>query len=104
MRHVDQIRQAMHRQPFRPFALHLVDGSVCMVQHPDFIAVPPGNRPREVAFFVEAGNRADGYETHWIDLSLILSVIVPPDEATSPADPAGGGRRPPRRGRPPTAT
>jgi hypothetical protein len=100
MRSVDQIRQAMHRQPFSPFALHLVDGSVCMVQHPDFIAVPPGNRPREVAFFVEAGNRADGYETHWIDLSLILSVIVPADKATSRADPAGGGRRSPRRGRP----
>ncbi len=90
MRSVEQIRQAMHRQPFSPFALRLVDGSVCVVQHPDFIAVPPGNRPREIAFFVEAGNRADGYETHWIDVGLITSVIIPPEEARS-ATAAGPG-------------
>ena len=80
MRGVDQIRQAMHRQPFRPFVLKLVDGSMCTVQHPDFIAIPPGNRAREVAFFAEADDRGDGYETHWIDLNLIVSVILPPDE------------------------
>jgi hypothetical protein len=85
MRGVEQIRQAMHRQPFRPFGLRLVDGSVCMVQHPDFIAVPPGNRPREVAFFVQGGNGSDGYETHWIDLGLIVSVIVPGEPAMPPA-------------------
>ena len=80
-------RQAMHRQPFRPFTLHLVDGSTCTVQHPDFIAVPPGNRAREVEFFVAAGNTTDGYETHWIDESLfIVSVIVPPEMAKPRAE------------------
>jgi hypothetical protein len=92
VRGVEQIRQAMHRQPFSPFVLRLVDGSACMVQHPDFIAVPPGNRPREVAFFVEARNRSDGYETHWIDINLIVSVIVPPDEALQSADSQGEGK------------
>ncbi len=75
--------QAMQHESFRPFTLHLVDGSTCTVQHPDFIAVPPGNRAREFAFFVAAGNTTDGYETHWIDVSLIVSVIVPP-EMTKP--------------------
>jgi hypothetical protein len=82
MRTADQIRTAMHAVPFRPFALKLVDGSVCMVEHPDFIAIPP-RRPREVAFFVDAPE-ADGYETYWIDLGLILAVIVPAQPAATP--------------------
>jgi hypothetical protein len=84
MRSVDQIRQAMHAQPFRPFSLKLVDGSVCTVEHPDFIAVPPGRRPREFAFFSTDGHRPGGYEAHWIDLGLIISVIVPEEQAPSP--------------------
>jgi len=84
MTNVDQIRRAMHAQPFREFSLKLVDDSYCTVKHPDFIAVPPGNRPREIAFFAEAGGRADDYETHWIDLSLILAVIVPSEPGASP--------------------
>jgi hypothetical protein len=68
MRSADQIRQAMHAQPFRPFSLKLVDGSVCTVQHPDFIAVPPGGRPREIAFFAQSGNGPNGYQAHWIDV------------------------------------
>jgi hypothetical protein len=86
MRTADQIRTAMHAQPFRPFLLKLVDGSTCMVQHPDFIAVPPGRHPREVAFFVEAApGQGDGYETYWIDLGLVLAVIVPGEPAVAPA-------------------
>jgi hypothetical protein len=85
MRSVDQIRHAMHAQPFRPFSLKLVDGSVCTVEHPDFIAVPPGERPREIAFFTEARNRPGGYEAHWIDLGLIVSVIVAVEPVESPA-------------------
>jgi hypothetical protein len=85
MRSVDQIRQAMHAQPFRPFSLQLVDGSLCTVEHPDFIAVPPGGRPREIAFFTEARNRPRSYEAHWIDLGLVVSVIVPVEPAASPA-------------------
>ncbi len=84
MRSVGQIRQAMRAQPFRPFALKLVDGLVCTVEHPDFIAVPPGECPRELAFFTEARNRPGGYEAHWIDLGLIVSVIVSVEEAVSP--------------------
>src|SRR5690349_23361180 len=66
LRNVDQIRQAMHAQPFRPFGIMVADGTVYTVKHPDFIAVPPGMRPREIAFFAEGVTRADDYETHWI--------------------------------------
>lgn len=81
----------MHAQPFLPFHLNLVDGSVCTVEHPDFIAVPSGQRPRHVAFFTVDRNRPGGYETHWIDLGLIVSVIIPEESAPSPAGASSEG-------------
>jgi hypothetical protein len=51
----EQIRRAMHQQPFRPFMLRLADGRTYRIGHPDFIAIPPGDRPREVTFYDQAG-------------------------------------------------
>lgn len=81
MAQADSIRRAMHAQPFRPFKLKLVDGTVHTVTHPDFIAISPGGRPREITFYADKADGsgdADDYETHWIDLGLIVEVIVPP--------------------------
>ncbi len=36
---LDQIREALHRQPFQPFVIRLTDGTQRLVPHPDFIAV-----------------------------------------------------------------
>ncbi len=33
------IREALHRQPFEPFAIRLADGRSIRVNHPDFVAV-----------------------------------------------------------------
>ena len=33
------IREALHRQPFQPFAVRLADGRSLRVPHPDFVAV-----------------------------------------------------------------
>jgi hypothetical protein len=33
------IREALHRQPFEPFRISLVDGRELPVPHPDFVAV-----------------------------------------------------------------
>jgi len=79
----------MHAQPFRPFSLQLADGSVCTVEHPDFIAVPPGNRPHEIAFFSSKGG--DDYETHWIDLFSIIAVIVGSQAQAEPAETSAEG-------------
>jgi len=38
---VSAIREAMHRQPFRPFSLRLADGRELFVPHPDFVALSP---------------------------------------------------------------
>ena len=35
---IRQVQEAMHRQPFRPFAVRLADGRSFEVKHPDFIA------------------------------------------------------------------
>jgi hypothetical protein len=35
------IRDALHKQPFEPFALRLADGRSLSVGHPDFVAVHP---------------------------------------------------------------
>lgn len=35
------IREALHRQPFEPFAIRLADGRSLPVPHPDFVAVGP---------------------------------------------------------------
>jgi hypothetical protein len=78
MRDVEPIREALRIQPFRPFELKLVDGSVFTVEHPDWITIPPVARPRELWLFVVRGSGDDEeYRTHWIDPGLISQVIVP---------------------------
>jgi len=78
MRTSEQIRQATHAQPFRPFAFRLVDGTRYEVKHPDYISVPPTPRARELTYYVVAdGDGEEDYRTHWIDLGLVTEVICP---------------------------
>ena len=72
---IDRIRQAVRNEPFRPFNVRLADGSVHTVTHREFIAIPPGRRPRDLIFFVETPRGK--YETHWINAMLVLDVTVP---------------------------
>jgi hypothetical protein len=37
--HVDVIREALHKLPFRPFTFRLADGRELPIVHPDFVAV-----------------------------------------------------------------
>jgi hypothetical protein len=73
---LNQIRDAMHRQPFRPFTLYLVDGRSFLVKHPDFIAIPMSPRGRDLTV-----SDADG--SHLLDMGLIVEVLVP-DAAPPP--------------------
>ncbi len=36
---LDRLRDAMHAAPFQPFVIHVSDGDVVEVPHPDFIAL-----------------------------------------------------------------
>jgi len=88
---IEQVRRAMHRQPFVPFTLRLVDGTSYVVKHPDFIAIPPTPRGREATFYAEAnGSGGEEYTTHLIDLGLVQQVIVPSPPAGSSSDPVQG--------------
>ena len=35
------VREALHKQPFEPFAIRLADGRSVPVLHPDFVALTP---------------------------------------------------------------
>ena len=52
-----QVRDALHRQPFRPFALQMADGRSYIIKHPDFIAVPQTPRGRERTRLIRAFRR-----------------------------------------------
>ena len=82
---VDQIRDAIHAQPFRPFALRLVDGTTHIVTHPEWVTIPPGRRPRDIICWVSRGNDAEQHRAHWVDVGLVTELIVP----WAPAQPAG---------------
>jgi hypothetical protein len=81
---VEQVREAIHRAPFLGFDLRLVDGRSFHVRHPDFLAVPPRDRGRELTFY------DDDCRMHRIDLLLVVEVDEPPlPEST--ASPNGQG-------------
>ncbi len=38
---INTVREALNKQPFRPFSFRLADGRELPVPHPDFVAVTP---------------------------------------------------------------
>ncbi len=81
---MNQIREAMHAQPFRPFILHLINGRTFRVKHPDFIAVA---NIREMVFV------GDDEGIHNIELPLVIELEIPPVEgqATAQSQAKGNG-------------
>jgi hypothetical protein len=80
----ESIREAKHAEPFRPFSIRLVDGTVYDVKHPDYISVPPTRRPREVQYYLVTNGDGEEYQMRWIDLGLIMEVIIPSSPAARP--------------------
>jgi len=78
---LESIRDALHQQPFRPFSLRLVDGRSFTVRHPDFVALPPSPRKRDIVFYDDVG-------LHILDMGLILEITLSLDAAP------GRGRKP----------
>ena len=75
------IREALHRQPFEPFAIRLADGRSLPVPHPDFVAVGA----RRVVVVGEDDS------TSMVDSLLIVSLDTPPKKS------GGNGKK--RRGK-----
>jgi hypothetical protein len=91
VRNTDIIRAALRRQPFQPFRLEMVSGAIFNVEHPEFIAVPPGKNPRDVALFTGIPLQPDNYEAHWLDVGLIQRVVTSHDVAPAPSAEGNGG-------------
>ena len=81
---VDEIREALHKQPFEPFSFLLADGSERHVPHPDFVAVSR----RRVAVI---DSETDGLSI--LDPMLILSIEYAGElRRPSPKGPTEGGK------------
>lgn len=63
---IDKIKAAYEARPFKPFTIHLADGRVMPVSHPEFMAMLPGGRNIFVA--LEDGSY------HIIDLLMVVSL------------------------------
>jgi hypothetical protein len=88
---IDQIRGALQAQPFQPFAVKLVDGTAYTVEHHDWISIPPVRRPREITYYAVRQKGDEDYQTHWINLGLILEIIVPAELAAKTPKAEGNG-------------
>ena len=82
----EQVRDAMHRQPFLGFTVRLVDGRSFLIKHPDFVSIPMTERGRDLVIHDQAG-------THRIDLLHVIEVEEPdPGESvTAETQAAGNG-------------
>lgn len=63
---IEQVRALHQAQPFRPFEMHLADGRMLTVGHPEVLAISPAGRTVSLA-------HPDGvFEI--IDLLLVISL------------------------------
>jgi hypothetical protein len=64
---IEQFRELLHRQPFLPFTIYMVDGRTFDVRHPDFVAVRPSGRSVILA---------DDEGTSFLDAGLIAELRI----------------------------
>ena len=76
----EQLTRHIKAQPFTPFRMHLADGRVLSVDHPEFVLYIPGARTCVVA-------DADALVYDTVDLLLVTSLETG----------AGNGKRPRRK-------
>ena len=41
---VEQLKNVLHSQPFKPFTIHMGDGRAFLVKHPDYLSRSPSGR------------------------------------------------------------
>ncbi len=77
---MEQVRDAMHATPFRPFTVYLADGRAFFVKHPDFVSISPNGWNMVV-------NDEDG--PHLIDVRAVVELYPsrsPESAAERPAE------------------
>jgi len=65
----EKLRDLLHAQPFKPFTIHLAEGTVIPVRHPEFVLVTQGGRTA----YVHTGR---GEEVKIIDLLLVTHLTT----------------------------
>jgi hypothetical protein len=81
---IEQVRNAMHRQPFRGFTVRLVDGRSYHVKHRDFISVPETPRGRDLVIHDKG--------THHVDILMVVEIDEPePVESEGQSAAQGNG-------------
>ena len=72
---ISEIREALRKQPFRPFIIHLADGGEFPIEHVDFLLISRSERSIVVA------ELHGGYEI--IDPMMVTSLSVAETAAES---------------------
>jgi len=67
---IEQMRAAIKASPFKPFVMHLADGTTIPVQHPEFLLSVPSGR---TLFIVQPDDT-----TNIVDLLLVSHLDFPP--------------------------
>jgi hypothetical protein len=79
------IKEALHKQPFEPFALRLADGRSISVPHPDFVAL----HPRRIIVI--------NHDASWSVIEPLLIVSIDYDAAAKKGtNGSGRGRKRPK--------
>jgi hypothetical protein len=73
----EEVREVLKAEPFVPFNLRLVDGSLVRVDHPEFAFLPPGKRA--IAIFPKGSGGLK-----YFDVGLVIGLEL--DEPTSPEE------------------
>ena len=71
---IEQLRSVHRAAPFRSFTLHLADGRLLSVPHPDFLFITPAGRTAIVA------HQDDSFSV--IDLLLVTEIEVSSSQPT----------------------
>ena len=78
MAQFDRIREALSRRPFEPFSIKMTNGTTRGVAGPEWLAIPPTRRVREIAFFsLPDEGQGDEFQTHWLNLGRVPEAIAP---------------------------
>jgi hypothetical protein len=67
----DRIKELLAAKPFKPFEIHVADGDVLEVKHPELMWVTPGGR---TIFVARGPKEEDGIAI--LDLLLVTKLIV----------------------------
>ena len=68
MMNIEKLKEIHKAQPFQPFRMHIADGGVIDVTHPESLAYSPKGRTVVVVFPDES--------SQWIDLLLVSRIEI----------------------------